>query len=400
MGRESLIRAHAHSNLQWDPPATRPSPSGQKRCFCDFSWPSYRVKTWHKGQVLCSWLQPLRSGYSWACWHCGSGWCMFAVSAEITRSVLERAPPAEQYVLHPSGCAVCRSARRNFHPPSTWQGRNALPCSPTGGCATEPPSSFSLLWQENHSLLCIYLKKGKRGKKEEKEKESQLTDCIHHDRNWRRSWLVDDWFMSACCKPRERGHGNTLIYLCGRLTQALQGTAGQADMQEAAPCPPQRNTHFFHRLMDAIAPHHMVFSHHRQALAGQGTRTHPFWGGKVCICYGATEVLAGWMRMSFAHSCVTAVSNTAGAAVPQGSQVVPHPQHTHTGVDKLYPICWTSSLQVALNGIINIFRLNTCSLPVSLPRSRIIESLWLEKSWSSSPVVHLPPIQPTNHILK
>lgn len=130
--------------------------------------------------------------------------------------------------------------------------------------------------------------------------------------------------MSACCKPREREDGNTLISLLGRLSQAPQETAGQA-----APCSSQCYTYFFHGLMDAAAPHHVVFSHHTQALAGQGTRMHPFWGGEVCICYGATEVLAGRMQMSFARSCVTAVSNTAGAAMPQDSQVVPHPKHTH-----------------------------------------------------------------------
>lgn len=49
---------------------------------------------------------------------------MFAVNAEITLNASERAPPAEQYVLNPSGRAACLTARKNFLPPSTWQGRD------------------------------------------------------------------------------------------------------------------------------------------------------------------------------------------------------------------------------------------------------------------------------------
>lgn len=134
---------------------------------------------------------------------------MFAVNAEITLNASERDPPAEQYVLNPSGRAVCLTARKNFLPPSTWQGSDIHTHVWGVGCAIEqttPPFHCD----KNLPPSKVWKKKG--GKKE--GKEPQPVNCIHHYHNWLRSWLVDDWFMSNSCKPRkEREDGNILIYL-------------------------------------------------------------------------------------------------------------------------------------------------------------------------------------------
>lgn len=126
-GRKSIIRAHTQSNFQRDPPPRRPSPSRQQRHFCDFPSPILG-QNMILGRVFCFWAAVLLIRLLWStCWRYGPVWCMFAVSAEITLNASERAPPAEQYVLNPSGWAVCRSARKNFLPPSTWQGSDTQP---------------------------------------------------------------------------------------------------------------------------------------------------------------------------------------------------------------------------------------------------------------------------------
>lgn len=88
-----------------------------------------------------------------------------------------------------------------------------------GKCHRTDPLSLAVTRKQ---LPLTYLKEKKRRKKNKKEKKGerkeekklQPADHIHHYHNWRRSWLVDDWFMSSCRKPkREREDRNILIYL-------------------------------------------------------------------------------------------------------------------------------------------------------------------------------------------
>lgn len=178
-------------------------------------------------------LQSFSWGYYGAGWHHGPMWCMFAVNAEITVNASERAPPAEQYVLHPSGRAVCRPARKNFLPPSTWQGSqiHAPLCVCLGGGHLPENRHPSILFVCCDKNLPPSDGLGKKKQKQEEWKErarnagmeSQAANPIYHYHNWLRSWLVDNWFMSSWCKPR-REDGNILIYL---LVTTAGGSPGR-----------------------------------------------------------------------------------------------------------------------------------------------------------------------------
>lgn len=200
----------------------------------DCPGPYYRSKHDIKTEHFASRLQPLWSGYHGMCWHYGPAWCMFAVNAEITVNASEQAPPAEQYVLNPSGRVVCCSARKNFFPPSKWQSSETH-CAHTssayksaytltkggqegcmgGGRGHEGQASFRCDKKTAFSYVL-------RGKTKHKTKQAQPANRRHHYHNWLRSWLVDDWFIGSGCKTKKKRRWQLRLFLgAARHTQTL-----------------------------------------------------------------------------------------------------------------------------------------------------------------------------------
>jgi hypothetical protein len=79
-----------------------------------FPDPNYVSLKYHllRPKYFVSWLQPFEQVTMDLHWHNGPSWCMFPVTIETTVSASERGPPAKQYVLNPSGRAVCCSAKK------------------------------------------------------------------------------------------------------------------------------------------------------------------------------------------------------------------------------------------------------------------------------------------------
>lgn len=249
-------------------------------------------------------------------------WCMFAVNAEITLNASERAPPAEQYVLHPQ--AELRAARRgktSSHPAHGRAADRDTLCSPTGwDVPPNGPPAFRLLGQE--TLLFQKKKTGVGGWGKKEEKEPECVNHTHHYHNRLRSWLVDDWFTSSCCKPRRERRWKS-PYLFVR-------TAGGSGRYMGGCSLPATGAPAATPISSWIDPHDrsvppVVFSSQTRISRARNQDSSLLAKGRCCGVDGTSGNTSRWNADEFlAPSCVTA----ACGAGPRRSKVVPNSQHT------------------------------------------------------------------------
>lgn len=165
-------------------------------------------------------------------------------------------------------------------------------------------------------------KKGGAGWGKKEEKEPECVNHTHHYHNRLRSWLVDDWFTSSCCKPRRERRWKS-PYLFVR-------TAGGSGRYMGGCSLPATGAPAATPISSWIDPHDrsvppVVFSSQTRISRARNQDSSLLAKGRCCGVDGTSGNTSRWNADEFlAPSCVTA----ACGAGPWRSKVVPNSQHT------------------------------------------------------------------------